>query len=328
MRCAAAFAEAAMSFAAPAIDDAPVAGTLEPGIPLSLEAPLTHAVVGLGRFGSVHARKLAGLPGFHLRAMVDRSPAVRPGTELAALRLLSSVDDLPPDIQSATIATSDETHADVALALMHRGCHVLVEKPLCVNQFDGALMVRTALRCGVTLSTGHIERFNPALHDGVLRWLRQAAADHRHQAQPFLRFRRYSSRHAMARDSVLDLMVHDIDLFAWSCAIPADAPLEVITRRIGARSVHARVRLGGLIADLESGYDDMPTTAQLQVCIAGGPRVIDLRGGARRIVAAGDDALARQYRDFRRAIHGQASRIASGVDGLVAVQRACQVLHA
>lgn len=309
-----------MTKEAPAIDAVPIAGTLE--------GPLTHAVVGLGRFGSVHARKLARLPGFHLRAMVDRSPTVRPGAELAALRLLSSVDELPPDIQSATIATPDETHATVALALMHRGCHVLVEKPLCLNPFDGANMIRTALRYGVTLSTGHIERFNPALHDGVLRWLRQAAADHRHPAQPFLRFRRYSSRDAMARDSVLDLMVHDIDLFAWSCAIPADAPMEVITRRIGARSVHARVRLGSLVADLESGYDETPTTAQLQVCMPGGPQLIDLRGDARCVVAAGDDAMARQYRDFRRAIHGHASRIASGVDGLVAVKRACQVLHA
>ena len=316
-----------MSFTTPAVDDAPIAGSTDPADHLSVEIALSHAVVGLGRFGSTHARKLANLPGYSLRAMVDCSPTARPGAELAALPLLSSVHDLPPDIESATVATSDEAHAEVALALMRRGCHVLVEKPLCVEQGDGALMIRTARQCGVTLSTGHIERFNPALDDGVLRRLRHAAADHRHGAQPILRFRRYSPRDASARDSVLDLMVHDIDLFAWLCAISVDAPLEVITRHIGARSVHARVRLGGLVADLESGYGDMPASGQLQVCIAGQQQVLDLRSNARHM-AAGDDALTRQYQDFRRAIRGESKRIASGVDGLVAVTRACQVLQA
>jgi len=316
-----------MTFTTPAIDDALIARAADPAGALPAEAALIHAVVGLGRFGNTHARKLASLPGFRLRAIVDCSPAARPGAEFAALPLLSSVDDLPPDIESATVATSDEAHAEVALALMRRGCHVLVEKPLCVDQGDGALMVRTARQCGVTLSTGQIERFNPAFDESVLRRLRHAVATHRHGAQPILRFRRYSSRDATAMDSVLDLMVHDIDLFAWLCAIPADAPLEVITRRIGARSVHVRVRMGGLVADLESGYGGMPATAQLQVCIGGRQQVLNLRSND-RCVAAGDDALARQYRDFRRAIRGQGSGIASGVDGLVAVTRACQVLHA
>jgi predicted dehydrogenase len=316
-----------MTFTTPAIDDAPIAGSADPAIDLPVEAALSHAVVGLGRFGSTHARKLAGLPGFRLRAVVDRSPTVCSGVELAALPLLCSVDDLPPDIESATVATSDEAHAEVALALMRRGCHVLVEKPLCIDQDDGALMIRTARQCGVTLSTGHIERFNPALDDSVLRRLRHAAVEHRHGAQPILRFRRYSSRDATARDSVLDLMVHDIDLFAWLCAIPVDAPLEVITRHIGARSVHARVRLGDLVADLESGYAGMLASAEVQVCIAGHQQVLDLRSNALHM-AAGDDALARQYQDFRRAIRGEGKRIASGVDGLVAVTRACQVLHA
>jgi len=316
-----------MTFTTPAIDDALIARPVDPTVAPPAEAALVHAVVGLGRFGSTHARKLAGLPGFRLRAMVDRSSAARPGAELAALPLLASVDDLPPDIESATVATSDEAHAEVALALMRRGCHVLVEKPLCIDRSDGELMVRTALQCGVTLSTGHIERFNPAFDDSVLRRLRHAVANHRRSAQPILRFRRYSSRDATARDSVLDLMVHDIDLFAWLCAIPVDVPLEVIARRIGARSVHVRVRLGDLLADLESGYDGMPANAQLQVCIAGRQQVLNLRSNAPCTVA-GDDALARQYRDFRRAIRGEGSRIASGVDGLVAVTRACQVLHA
>ena len=290
-------------------------------------AELSHAVVGLGRFGSTHARKLGSLPGFRLCAVVDRSPAARPAADLAALPLLSGIDELPPGIESATVATSDGTHAEVAMALMRRGCHVLVEKPLCIDRRDGALMLRTAQQCGVILSTGHIERFNPALDAAALSWIRRAALRHWGSAHPFLRFRRFSCREARAMDSVLDLMVHDLDLLAWLCAIPADAQLQVISRQIDVRSARVRVRLGGLVAELESGYGSMPSAARLQVCNSGRQHVLDLRKPY-RAMADGDDALARQYRDFRRAVQGNGRRIASGADGLAAVIRASQVLHA
>ncbi|MEJ8811460.1 Gfo/Idh/MocA family oxidoreductase [Variovorax ureilyticus] len=295
--------------------------------PPSDDAPLIHAIVGLGRFGTTHARKLAGLSGFRLRATVDPAEAAADCAELAALPRLAAVDHLPPDVQSATVATSDAAHAPVAQALMRRGCHVLVEKPLCTERRDGALMIRTAQQYGVTLSTGHIERFNPVFDDLTLTRLRHMARAHRHGTHPFLRFRRYSSRDAGALDSVLDLMVHDLDLFAWLCAIPTDAPMQVLARRICARHVRARVRLGDWVADLESGYGSAPANARMQAGHESRPLVLDLRSRAHPALT-GDDALARQYRDFRRAVHGRGRRIASGADGLAAVTRACQILEA
>ncbi|HEX7865959.1 MAG TPA: Gfo/Idh/MocA family oxidoreductase [Variovorax sp.] len=321
-----------MSFATPAIDDDSTATVADPvaapAASLPSDDPLAHAVVGLGRFGCVHARKLLALRGFHLRVLVDCSSSARAAGELGALPLLGSLDDIPPGITSATVATSDEAHAEVAMALMRRGCHVLVEKPLCTDRHDGALMIRTARQCGVTLSTGHIERFNPALDEAFLDRVRNAAANHRQGTRPFMRFRRYSTRIATARDSVLDLMVHDLDLFAWLCAIPAEAPLELLALHVDAHGVRARVRLDALVAEFESGYGSLPA-ARLQLCDGHREQWLDLRGGTQSTTAAGgDDALARQYQGFRRAILGQPSRIASGADGLAAVTRACRILHA
>lgn len=320
-----------MPFTTPAIDDESTVTFADPTAPLPPDAPLAHAVVGLGRFGCVHARKLLALNGFHLRALIDCASSARAAGELAALPLLSSLDDMPPGIVSATVATSDDAHAEVAMALMQRGCHVLVEKPLCTDRHDGALMIRTARQCGVTLSTGHIERFNPVFDEALLGRLRNAAATHREGRgqRLFMRFRRYSSRIATARDSVLDLMVHDLDLFAWLCAIPAEAPLELLAWHVDAHGVRARVRLDALVAEFESGYGSLPASARLQVCDGHREQWLDLRGSAHPTAAtAGDDALARQYQGFRRAILGQPSRIASGADGLAAVTRACQILHA
>ena len=317
-----------MSFTTFASDDSATAIVADAAAPLALDdATLVHAVVGLGRFGCVHARKLLALEGFQLGALVDCSSSARIADELAMLPLMSSLDELPPGIESATIAASDDAHAGLALSLMRRGCHVLVEKPLCVDRHDGPLMIRTALQCGVTLATGHIERFNPVFDPTMLDRLRHAAARHRQGSRPFMRFRRYSTRAAAAVDSVLDLMVHDLDLFAWLCAVPPEAPMEVLERHVGERNVRARVRLGTLVADLESGYGNT-ASARLQLFEGGREHLLDLRADARSSPQANDDALARQYQGFRHAIMGRPSRIASGADGLAAVTRACQVLRA
>ncbi|MFV0676979.1 Gfo/Idh/MocA family protein [Variovorax sp. tm] len=317
-----------MSFTTLASDDSATAIAADPAAALALDdATLTHAVVGLGRFGCVHARKLLAIEGFRLCALVDCSSPARIADELAMLPLLSSLDELPSGIESATIATSDDAHASLALALMRRGCHVLVEKPLCVDRHDGPLMIRTALQFGVTLATGHIERFNPVFDAPMVDQLRHAATNHRQGSSPLLRFRRYSTRAAAATDSVLDLMVHDLDLFAWLCAIPPETPLEVLERHVGEQNVRARVRLGTLVADFESGYANA-ASARLQFLDDGREHLLDLRGDVQSAQANGDDALARQYQGFRQAILGRPSRIASGADGLAAVTRACQVLRA
>lgn len=290
------------------------------------DAALSHAVIGLGRFGCVHARKLLALDGFRLAALVDCSASARVADELAKLPLMSGLEELPPGIESATIAANDEAHAGLALALMRRGCHVLVEKPLCVDRRDGLLMIQSAHQCGVTLATGHIERFNPVFDAAMLGRLRNAMTSHRLGSVPFMRFSRCSTRVASAKESVLDLMVHDLDLFAWLCAVPSEAPLEVLERHVGGQSVRARVRLGTLIAEFESGYGGS-ASARLQFFEGGREHQLDLRDDARAQGHA-DDALARQYRAFRQAILGRPSRIASGADGLAAVTRACQVLRA
>lgn len=292
-----------------------------------LPAVLAHAVVGLGRFGSIHARKLSGLPGFHLRAMVDPSAKCPQDPFLGSLPLLRHIDELPADIASATIATSDTAHAGVAIELMARGCHVLVEKPLCLTAADGLRVVQAARRHGVTLCTGHIERFNPLLHDARRAALRDAARRHRGKPDPFLHFRRSSSRQGAAPDSVLDLMVHDLDLMAWLCAIPIGAPLELIDRRVSESVVRARVQIGGLVAVFESAFGATVPEAVMLVQTEGGPLALDLRcpKAGRH---AGMDPLCRQYVAFSRAIRGEPSTIATGDDGLAAVVRACQILDA
>ena len=294
--------------------------------PLSRDVCLSHAVLGLGRFGSIHARKLAGLAGFRLCAVMDASSAAQASADHAALPLLTDVDQLPDDIDSATVATPDASHAGLALALLQRGCHVLVEKPLCLAPADGALLLRAAHDHGATLCTGHIERFNPLWTPALRESLHTTARTYLQRDEVVLRFQRSSSRSALAIDSVFDLMVHDLDLLAWLCAVPTGAPLQVVERRVGAHGIRVRVRLGGVLAELESGYADAPASARLWVRQGEAWQLLDLRDRARSLPAC-DDALTRQYRAFHDAVRGKPGLIASGADGLAAVVRAHQVVH-
>lgn len=310
----------AMSPAPQVLDAPPTAASTAP------PPSLTHSIIGLGRFGTIHARRLARLPGFQLRAVVD--PRTTLPKELGTLPLLRHVDELPRDIASATVATSDAAHAEVAIALMARGCHVLVEKPLCLAPEEGERMLRMARQYGTTLCVGHVERFNPVFGDSLPASLRLAARSARNHAEPFLRFRRRSCRQAAPADSILDLMVHDLDLMAWLCAIPPDAPMELMDRDLGTHAVRALIRLDGLVAELESGYDSALPTACMDVRTTGhGVQHFDLRS-PQVCQPAANDALSRQYAAFHRAIRGMSSRIATGHDGLAAVVRAHQILVA
>ena len=60
------------------------------------------------------------------------------------------VEEAKPD--AVIIATPPNTHADIAVALMQKGIHVLCEKPLCISPAEARRMIETAETTGVTFT--------------------------------------------------------------------------------------------------------------------------------------------------------------------------------
>jgi len=60
-----------------------------------------------------------------------------------------------PGVQAVAIATPVGTHAELALAALEAGKHVLVEKPMASNVADAEEMVRRAEKYGLTLMVDH-----------------------------------------------------------------------------------------------------------------------------------------------------------------------------
>lgn len=165
--------------------------------------------------GNHHVRVYRDMDTVELVGIVDQNPAT--GARIAArfgVPCFTSVETLldqtQPDLVSLAVPTS--LHCALAIQLMERGIHVLVEKPIATTIEEGELMIRVAETKGVVLAVGHIERFNPAVME-LERRLHNGMAGHVYQ----IHTQRLSPYPPRIQDSgvVIDLASHDIDLIRY-----------------------------------------------------------------------------------------------------------------
>jgi predicted dehydrogenase len=172
---------------------------------------LRVGVVGAGVMGSNHARVLAGLPGISLTGIVDPLPAHRErAAKLVGCRTFNDIDEmLAAGVDAVTVAAPTHMHHEIALALIARGIHVLVEKPVASTVAEGEEIVAAARKAGVTLMVGHVERFNPAVAA-----IKQAIKGEDILSIAITRVGPFPPRMSNV-GVVIDLAVHDIDLIRW-----------------------------------------------------------------------------------------------------------------
>jgi predicted dehydrogenase/nucleoside-diphosphate-sugar epimerase len=137
---------------------------------------LRVAVVGCGAVvQQFHLPVLAGHPEVQLAALVDRDEArvrqLARGYAVPAVGTDHTALD-PSQVDAVLVATPPTHHAPCALALMRRGLHVLVEKPLAVTADEAEEMVRVSDETGAVLAVGLYRRLLP-----VTRLLRALVQD-------------------------------------------------------------------------------------------------------------------------------------------------------
>jgi predicted dehydrogenase len=163
-------------------------------------------LVGLGAMGSNHARVISENPRAKLERVFDLDIVAR---QNAAMRWnCSPVDSIEHlfDCDAVVIASSTQSHIDIANILANAKIPLLIEKPLSENLHESEALVREYRRINTPLMCGFVERFNPA----VITGLGMLSSPVRHL---------YSSRHSphnlRASSSVIsDLLIHDLDLTA------------------------------------------------------------------------------------------------------------------
>ena len=120
---------------------------------------MRFGLIGYGAWGRQHAQAIAGLPGLELAAIACHgedsaraAAAAYPGARITRdwRELLAW-----PDIETVDVATPNYLHAEVALAALHAGKDVLLEKPMATTLADCDALIAAERETGRLISVGH-----------------------------------------------------------------------------------------------------------------------------------------------------------------------------
>ncbi|MDD2643162.1 MAG: Gfo/Idh/MocA family oxidoreductase [Methanobacteriaceae archaeon] len=123
-------------------------------------------VIGVGAMGYNHARVYYRLENANLVAVSDVSErTLKKVCKKYDTKGYNDIEDLlnDPEIEVVSVCVPTTHHYNVVMKAIEHGKHVLVEKPIAFTEEEAEGMIKAAKEKGVILSTGHVERFNPAV---------------------------------------------------------------------------------------------------------------------------------------------------------------------
>jgi predicted dehydrogenase len=162
-------------------------------------------VAGVGSLGQHHARIYASLPGATLAGVYepDDGRAKEVCGRLGCPRW-ASLEELAAACDAVSIVVPTDRHAEVALPLLARGSHLLIEKPICASLAEAEQVLAAAQARGCLVQVGHVEHFNP-----VMAFLEKQVDRPKYITAE--RLGPYQTRGTEV-GVVLDLMIHDIGI--------------------------------------------------------------------------------------------------------------------
>ncbi len=171
------------------------------------------AVIGTGGWGKNHLRVLYELGALVAFCDVDQA-RVAEYEKKYGVKGYNSPDALlnSERLDGVEICTPTSTHYAVAEKTISKGINTFVEKPLTASSSEGEKLVALAAKHKVKLTSGYIERFNPAVTE-LKNVLRGGSI-----GEPLLlEFHRENKWSGRIQDVgiVLDTSVHDIDTARW-----------------------------------------------------------------------------------------------------------------
>ncbi len=162
-------------------------------------------VAGVGSLGQHHARIYASLPNVEFVGIFEASDAR--AAEICAkynCRRFATLDELGEACDAVSVVVPTDKHAIVALPLLAKGCHLLIEKPICASLAEAEQVLAAAQAANCLVQVGHIEHFNPVM--GFLE--KEVTAPQFITAERLAPFTPRGTEVGV----VLDLMIHDIGI--------------------------------------------------------------------------------------------------------------------
>lgn len=126
---------------------------------------IKHGVLGLGWFGEKHCEALQAIPGAEIYAVCTRTPdrLAEMARTFGAVKAFTDYREMlaDPELESVSITTMWDQHAEPAVSALQAGKHVFLEKPMASTVADCDRIVSAAHEAAGWFMVGHICRFNP-----------------------------------------------------------------------------------------------------------------------------------------------------------------------
>jgi len=264
------------------------------------------------------------------------------------------------DVDAVVVCTPPHIHAEISIAALENGKHVLCEKPLCRTMDEANAMVKAADRIGRILKCGFNHRHHPAIWEAHARFKRgeigriisarcrygicgRPSHEHEWRADP----------ERAAGGQFMEQGTHGIDLFRWFMGDLVEVSCMTAIGFFRGQPLDDngmavfRSADGGL-ATLHSSLTQWKNLFSLELMGADGYLLIEGLGGAygnERLYVGkrdfdapfsdlvieyrgGDTSWRAEWKEFKAAINEGRQPIGDGRDGLEAMRLALAAYHA
>ncbi len=171
----------------------------------SSKTKIKCGVAGVGSLGQHHARIYAALPNVEFMGIFEANDErAKEICERHNCRRFETIGELGEACDAISVVVPTDKHALVAIPLLEKKCHLLIEKPITATLEEAERVLAAAQANGCIVQVGHIEHFNP-----VMTFMEK------HIDRPGYitaeRLAPYTPRGTEV-GVVLDLMIHDIGI--------------------------------------------------------------------------------------------------------------------
>jgi predicted dehydrogenase len=167
---------------------------------------LSVGVVGVGHLGEFHVQKYKAMPSVELVGVVDSN--LHRANEIAnryGTNAYGNHHELLDMVDAVSLAVPTEAHFNAAKDILSNDVHLLIEKPITYQVEPADVLVEMAEEKNLVLQVGLVERFNPAVVK-MESLLKDPVFLESHRMNLF-------TTRGIDVDVVLDLMIHDLDIF-------------------------------------------------------------------------------------------------------------------
>lgn len=192
---------------------------------------LKYGVVGCGVFGEHQIMGVVNLPQAELVAVcdVDEVRVKEIAEKYAVKKVYTDYKDLIADeeVEAVIVVTPDQVHAEVSIAAMKAGKHVLCEKPMSLSLDECKDMIRVSEETGKKLMVGQICRMAPGfieakrlVDSGVIGDLYFVESEYAHDYSKIPGAANW--RTTPERHPIIGGACHAIDLLRWIVGDPVE----------------------------------------------------------------------------------------------------------